>query len=63
MFKKITKWFSKYFIHDTTTKMIEDFEKLFPDKCIICSYYRFGYFEGLIKDPTPPPHNCKESQL
>ena len=44
-----------------TNHMIQDFEKDFPDKCIICSYQRYGYANGMTDDPNPPPHaNCPE---
>jgi hypothetical protein len=44
-----------------TEKMVEDFEKHFPGKCVICSYQRYGYANGMTNDPNPPPHaHCPE---
>jgi hypothetical protein len=44
-----------------TNEMIEDFEEHFPNKCLICSYQRYGYANGMTNDPNPPPHeNCPE---
>ncbi len=44
-----------------TKGMMEDFEKHFPGKCIICSYQRYGYANGFTNNPMPPPHaNCPE---
>ncbi len=40
-------------------RMIEEWEKQFPGKCIICSYWAFGRREGYTKGPTPP-HQCTE---
>ncbi len=45
----------------TTVAMIEEWEKQFPGKCIICSYWAYGRREGHTKGPTPP-HRCTEKR-
>lgn len=42
-------------IHD----MRAEYERLFPDRCFVCSYYRFGRDHGMWNHPTPY-HVCKE---
>lgn len=44
----------------TTEDMAKEFEEKFPNKCMICSYHRFGYAQGYTDDPMPEPHDCIE---
>ena len=46
----------------TTEKMVEDFIKIFPDRCIVCSYWRYGLREGHTTIPFPAPHKCIEGE-
>jgi len=39
-------------------KVIKEWKKKFPRKCIICSYHKFGYEHGMTLDPNPPKHDC-----
>lgn len=54
-FKRFIDWFTG------TSDMVKEFEEHFPEKCIICSYHRFGYAQGYTDDPQPPLHDCKEN--
>lgn len=40
--------------------MADEFKREFPDKCMLCSYYRYGLSHGFTTDP-PPAHSCIES--
>jgi hypothetical protein len=42
-----------------TRRMIAEFEAAFPDRCVICSYNRFGRTH-FGEQNDPPPHDCKE---
>ena len=42
--------------------MVEDFQRDFPGKCMICSYHRYGLREGFTSEPEPKPHECCEKQ-
>jgi len=43
----------------TAEKMIEEWIKIFPNKCIICSYHNFGIREGLISSTEKiQKHDC-----
>ena len=40
---------------------IEEFRQRWPDRCPICSYWRYGFFSGQAVGNEPPPHsNCPE---
>lgn len=39
--------------------MVEEFIKVFPNKCMICAYWRFGITHCLTKESTPE-HDCIE---
>lgn len=41
-------------------RMLSDFRKHFPNKCPVCSYYRYLRREGMSDEPTPPHEACKE---
>lgn len=42
-------------------KVIAEYEKVFPDRCVICGYYRYGFSHGLLKSTEIiPDHVCKE---
>ncbi len=43
-----------------TEQMLTDFERLFPGKCPICAYWRFGVREGLTHEQAPQAHHCIE---
>ena len=43
-------------------KMVERFVELFPGKCMICSYHRYGLSHGLTADMEPQPHDCIEEK-
>lgn len=53
LWKKYKNWKEK-----PIKKMIDDYIKIFPDRCIICSYHVFGLREGLTSKPYPEPHYC-----
>ena len=38
--------------------MVDQWMEAFPDKCMICSYHRFGRDHGLTKDEFPVEHTC-----
>jgi hypothetical protein len=40
-------------------KMIEDWERRFPGRCLICAHWRYGMREGFTQGPVPP-HYCVE---
>lgn len=43
-------------------RSISDFMKVFPDRCPICAYHRFGLQMGLEANDAPlPPHHCIEA--
>jgi len=44
---------------DENKKVIQDWETNFPNKCIVCSYHRYGYEHGMTADEQPPKHECK----
>ena len=44
-------------------EMVKEFKKAFPNKCMICSYHRFGRENGLTKELKPKPHKCIEQAL
>jgi hypothetical protein len=51
-----------HFRHEIRLK--EEFERDFPDKCFLCSYYRYGYEHGLCPAPEAPPHaECKDANM
>lgn len=39
---------------------VEEFARIFPGRCMICSYHRYGYDYGHEKDAKPPSHHCIE---
>lgn len=39
-----------------------EFERKFPDKCMICSFHRYGYELGYLKSDEPEWHVCKEAR-
>ncbi len=41
-------------------KMLQEFKEHFPNKCIICGFQRYGYYEGHTNTPIPPEHYCIE---
>ncbi len=41
---------------------IKEFEKKFPDKCMICSFHRFGYEMGYLPTRESKVHKCKEAE-
>ena len=42
---------------------IRAFKKDFPGQCIMCSFYRFGVRNGLVKqNEKPGPHWCPEEE-
>ena len=48
-------------LRPTSTKdMIEEFTRLFPNRCMICAYHQFGVRECFTKEPFPKPHHCIE---
>lgn len=47
-------------IHNhATLKMVTEFQVQFPNKCVICSYYRWGVNHG-FNPSKPKEHNCIE---
>jgi hypothetical protein len=49
-------------IHDhATLKMVSDFKTRFPNKCVICSYYRWGANNG-FNPSVPDEHECIEKR-
>lgn len=36
------------------------FVELFPGRCPICSYHRWGYANAHTHEPRPAPHECPE---
>lgn len=36
-----------------------EFSRLFPGRCSVCAYYRYGISHGFAADP-PGPHACPE---
>ena len=51
-------------IEQTAKKMVKEFIEIFPNKCLICSYHRFGIDYGLTKGSVKD-HKCidKENKL
>ena len=44
-------------------RTIEEFQRQFPGRCPICSYYDFGYTHGYELSSAPRPHaNCPEGR-
>lgn len=41
-------------------RLIEEFVRVFPQRCLICSYWRFGRNNFLTKKETPA-HECIEA--
>jgi len=49
-----------YWLHSKENEnMILQWEKEFPNKCIICSYHNFAYTNGMTHEVNPPKHTCK----
>jgi hypothetical protein len=53
----LLSWYRKWRDRDTQ-RMFDEFIKTFPDKCIVCSYHRFGRDNGLTSQPKPDDHKC-----
>ena len=43
----------------STKKMVDDFQRDFPDQCPICSFHAFGIREGYVTGPVEE-HDCPE---
>jgi len=42
---------------------IREFQARWPDRCPICSYWRYGFYQGFDVGPEPPPHDhCPEQR-
>ena len=40
---------------------IREFERRFPDRCVVCSYHQHGHDHRLLLPGTPmPEHDCTE---
>jgi hypothetical protein len=40
---------------------LAEFERRFPGRCPICSYWRYGHYNGFEVGEVPPPHeHCPE---
>jgi hypothetical protein len=44
----------------TIDNMVKEFIKVFPNKCMICSYWRYGRENGMT-DKSTPKHQCIEN--
>lgn len=53
----------RWFLQHSGRKMINEFAKKFPGRCVICAYHRYGVLHGFIAARTTPPahHGCPES--
>jgi len=45
-----------------TMKLCKEFAEVFPGRCMICSFHRYGLQNGLTRKPEPEPHNCIEKK-
>jgi len=61
MLQSLYKFFGRESPEAQAKRMINDFIRLFPNKCFICSYYAFGRRECGINKQTPP-HICINEQ-
>lgn len=41
---------------------VMEFERKFPNKCMICSFYRYGCELGYLESDEPEWHICKEAK-
>jgi hypothetical protein len=46
-------------IKQDTKRMVEDFQRMFPGRCAVCSFHRWGVMEGHERGPVEP-HDCIE---
>jgi hypothetical protein len=37
---------------------LKEFQTRWPDRCPICSYWRYGFYQGFDVGRSPPPHDC-----
>ena len=42
-------------------RICKEFKEVFPDRCLICSYHRYGMENGLTKKDKPDTHICIEA--
>lgn len=52
---------AKYLLRNRTKEIVDEFIRLFPDRCMICSYHRYGICHGHTIGPVPE-HDCKWKQ-
>ncbi len=51
------------FFTSDSQEMIDQFQKMFPGECMICSYHRYGLQEGHLKAGSKPEsHICIEDK-
>lgn len=48
-------------IRQQAKQMVAEFQELFPGRCMICSYHRYGVENGFTVKPLEP-HNCIEAK-
>lgn len=52
----------KLFNFKKKPSLIEQWDKIFPNRCIICAYWRFGR-NNFLTNKLTPIHNCKENKV
>lgn len=59
----VARWYLNRWLEQDTRRMLEDFQKAFPDSCPVCSFARYGRQIG-VNDAWPPkPHECPDKVL
>jgi len=41
-------------------RVVVEFSRRWPGRCLICSFHRWGYWHGFEEDYTPRPHGCDD---
>lgn len=46
----------------STLRLIEEYERAFPGKCVICGFHRYGVSHGFVAadEPVGPHDGCPE---
>ena len=50
------------FLDEEARKDMETFQRLFPGRCPVCAYHRWGRDAGYESRETPEPHVCPEAK-
>ena len=54
------QWLRKLF--GPRESLLEEFVRVFPDRCPICACHRFGLSQGFVTGDTPKHEGCIEEK-